>query len=182
MSRPLTLASRGLGAVLALVVLFAGPIPAALAQTGAGGGEGGGIQLDLDLEELLGEEGATNGDSPQPPDVFDPIESITGGAADQRVVAASGAVLRGLDKVAGQSRDISLAVGETVSFGRLSITLDDCRYPEDEAAAEAYAHLEIIDPHRDGPAFHGWMIASSPALNALDHARFDVWLLRCNNS
>ncbi|MEC8294787.1 MAG: DUF2155 domain-containing protein, partial [Pseudomonadota bacterium] len=28
--------------------------------------------------------------------------------------------------------------------------------------------------------FRGWMMASAPALNALDHARYDVWPLRCN--
>jgi hypothetical protein len=27
--------------------------------------------------------------------------------------------------------------------------------------------------------FSGWMIADSPALSALDHARYDVWILRC---
>ena len=27
--------------------------------------------------------------------------------------------------------------------------------------------------------FEGWMIASSPALMALDHPRYDVWALRC---
>ena len=27
--------------------------------------------------------------------------------------------------------------------------------------------------------FDGWMIASSPALNPLDHSRYDVWALRC---
>jgi len=31
----------------------------------------------------------------------------------------------------------------------------------------------------DKPVFKGWMIASSPALNALDHPRYDVWVLRC---
>ena len=31
----------------------------------------------------------------------------------------------------------------------------------------------------DQPVFSGWMIASSPALNALDHARYDVWVMRC---
>ncbi|MGB1970407.1 MAG: DUF2155 domain-containing protein, partial [Paracoccaceae bacterium] len=27
--------------------------------------------------------------------------------------------------------------------------------------------------------FMGWMVASSPALNPLDHRRYDVWVLRC---
>ncbi|MEZ5716636.1 MAG: DUF2155 domain-containing protein [Paracoccaceae bacterium] len=32
---------------------------------------------------------------------------------------------------------------------------------------------------RDDPIFTGWMVASSPALNAMDHRRYDVWVLRC---
>ncbi|MGB0439332.1 MAG: DUF2155 domain-containing protein [Paracoccaceae bacterium] len=32
------------------------------------------------------------------------------------------------------------------------------------------------------PVFEGWIIASSPALNAMDHARYDVWVLRCNTA
>jgi hypothetical protein len=27
--------------------------------------------------------------------------------------------------------------------------------------------------------FEGWLIASAPALNAMDHPRYDVWALRC---
>ncbi|MGB0800115.1 MAG: DUF2155 domain-containing protein, partial [Planktomarina sp.] len=28
----------------------------------------------------------------------------------------------------------------------------------------------------------GWMVASSPALNALEHPRYDIWVLRCKTS
>ena len=102
-----------------------------------------------------------------------------GGAS---VVTAPGAVLRALDKIAGTSRDIELAAGESVNFGRLTITLSECRSPADDPAADAYAHLVIRDAHQLAPVFRGWMIASSPALNALDHARFDVWVIRCTSS
>ena len=30
--------------------------------------------------------------------------------------------------------------------------------------------------------FKGWMFASSPALSALDHPRYDVWVLSCSSS
>ncbi|MDA9980314.1 DUF2155 domain-containing protein, partial [Yoonia sp.] len=30
--------------------------------------------------------------------------------------------------------------------------------------------------------FAGWMLASAPALNAMDHPRYDVWALRCITS
>ncbi|MEO0381372.1 MAG: DUF2155 domain-containing protein, partial [Pseudomonadota bacterium] len=27
-----------------------------------------------------------------------------------------------------------------------------------------------------------WMIASAPALSAMEHARYDVWVMRCTTS
>ncbi|MFC5736624.1 hypothetical protein DFO80_11478 [Rhodobacter sp. 140A] len=92
---------------------------------------------------------------------------------------ASGAVLRGLDKVSATASDIVLAVGQTVEFGHLQVTLKECRYPADDPSSNAYAYLIITDPNVAQPVFEGWMIADSPALSALDHQRYDVWVMRC---
>lgn len=104
-------------------------------------------------------------------------------AQADEVAPAAGAVLRGLDKVAGTVEDITLQAGTSAVFGRLTITLTECRYPLDDPTSDAFAYLSIRDSLvPDAPVFEGWMIASSPALNALDHARFDVWVLRCTMS
>ncbi len=92
---------------------------------------------------------------------------------------APGAVLRWLDKVSGELSDLHLARGQSMVKGRLTIQLDECRYPFEDPASNAYAHLTVLDSLNDTPVFSGWMIASSPALNAMDHPRYDVWLLRC---
>lgn len=92
--------------------------------------------------------------------------------------AARGAVLRGLDTLNGSVSDLVLAVGETVRFGHLEITLDTCRILGDSATA----FLRIRDIREDSPRFEGWMFASSPALSALDHPRYDVWVLSCSTS
>ncbi len=99
-------------------------------------------------------------------------------AAD--VQEAKGAQLRMLDKLSGEVSDYDLAVGQSQAEGRLSVRLDDCRYPPDLPNGEAYAHLTITDAQAPTPVFSGWMIASSPALSALDHPRYDVWVLRCD--
>lgn len=96
-----------------------------------------------------------------------------------RAIPAQGAVLRGLDKMNGQVADVTLENGYSVLFGELRIDLAECRYPEDNATGEAYAFLTIQPQTGGAPVFQGWMIASSPALNAMDHARYDVWVLRC---
>lgn len=89
-------------------------------------------------------------------------------------------VLRALDKVLGRPTDIDLAMGETVIFGRLAIRAVECRYPVEDPSSDAFAHLEILTD-AGATIFEGWMVASSPALVALEHPRYDVWVLRCSD-
>lgn len=104
-------------------------------------------------------------------------------AADSiRVINAEGASLRGLDKVSGEVVELRLSVGDSAKIGRIEVSLGECRYPEDDPAGEAYAWIEVADPLRGGKVFEGWMIASSPALSALDHPRYDVWVIRCTSA
>ncbi len=102
--------------------------------------------------------------------------------ASDRIAAANGAVLRGLDRVAGTSEDITLLRGEDAQIGHLIVMLGECRYPVENPAGEAYAWIDIFDTRADEIIFSGWMVASSPALNALDHARYDLWVLNCTTS
>ena len=100
-------------------------------------------------------------------------------AAAQSMREGPGAALRWLDKMSGETADIDLSRGQSAVWGRLTIQLNACRYPEDNPAGEAYAHLTIRDSLAADTVFSGWMVASSPALSALDHARYDVWVLHC---
>lgn len=102
--------------------------------------------------------------------------------AQENVGPGLGAMLRGLDKINAQTSDLELATGESGQIGSLSVTLGDCRYPLDNPAGDAFAFLTIRDSRADDPTrpiFEGWMMASSPALNALDHFRYDIWVLSC---
>lgn len=120
--------------------------------------------------------------------VLEPLEPPTPGSVvgedvmtvEEDVVATgTGAVLKGLDKLSGAVSDMTLARGETGALGWLQITLGECRYPIENPAGDAYAWLVVREQAAAAPIFEGWMIASSPALNALDHARFDVWVMNC---
>lgn len=102
-------------------------------------------------------------------------ESVT----RERVTSAPGAVLRGLDKLSGTHRDLELKVGESASMGRLQVTLGDCRYPSDNPAGDAFAYVVVREAGQDDPVFQGWMIATAPALNAMEHPRYDLWVIRC---
>lgn len=105
---------------------------------------------------------------------------LAGPAAAQDVAEARGGVIRWLDKVSGELADLDLSRGQSMVKGRLTIQLDECRYPVADPASNAFAHLTISDSLAAAPVFSGWMIASSPALSALDHPRYDVWILRCD--
>ena len=102
--------------------------------------------------------------------------------AAQEATSAPGGVLRVLDKITGSLTDLEFRVGETKSFGHLSITMSDCRFPSDNPSGDAYELLTIMYRGNIEPVFRGWMIASAPALNAMDHPRYDVWPLRCMTS
>ena len=91
----------------------------------------------------------------------------------------SGAILRALDKYTGSVVDIEMSTGTLSRFGRLELILTECRYPAGNPSGEAYAGLQIRELGQDAVVFSGWMVASSPALNAMEHPRYDVWVLRC---
>lgn len=99
-----------------------------------------------------------------------------------RVEAGTGAVIRWLDKVSGDVREIELGFGERQTLGRIEIELEDCRFPVNNPTGDAYAWLDIRTEGRDEADFSGWMLASSPALSALDHPRYDVWVIRCTTA
>ncbi|MCE8516148.1 DUF2155 domain-containing protein [Ruegeria pomeroyi] len=99
--------------------------------------------------------------------------------ASDQVTSGAGALLRGLDKVSGQTEDFRVGNGETAEIYGLDVALGDCRYPVENPTGDAFAYLTIWEHGQRQAIFDGWMIASSPALSALDHSRYDVWVIRC---
>lgn len=108
--------------------------------------------------------------------------SLSPAVAQEPAERGSSAVLRGLDKVNGHSVDAEIQVGGSAAVFGLIVTLAECRYPTANPTGDAYAYLTIRDPQNGEVFFDGWMIASSPALSALDHSRYDVWVMRCKSS
>jgi hypothetical protein len=95
------------------------------------------------------------------------------------------AILQGLDKVTGRVVTIDAPVGTPVHFGTLEIIVRTCRQRPPEEQPESAAFLDIWEI-RSGQAaaslFRGWMFASSPALSALEHPVYDIWVLDCEDS
>ena len=59
------------------------------------------------------------------------------------------------------------------------IIIGECRYPLANPAGDAFAFITVVADAGEAEIFRGWMIASSPGINALDHVRYDLWPLRC---
>ena len=92
------------------------------------------------------------------------------------------AVLQGLDKVTARVSTIEAPVGRTVRFGTLEIIARTCDKRPPEEPPESAAFLDIWEDRRGEAAvslFRGWMFASSPALSALEHPVYDIWILDC---
>jgi hypothetical protein len=113
-----------------------------------------------------------------PVDDFKPLQRSPAAPQGQRRAIK----LQALDKVTTRTREIVVAVGDTVRFGTLRIDAAECLVNTPEAAPDSVAFLTITD---NKPAqiaeklFSGWMFASSPALSALDSSVYDVWVLAC---
>lgn len=97
---------------------------------------------------------------------------------------AENVVLRAMDKITARVSTVTVPVGDTVVFGSLQITARACDKRPPEETPEASAFLEIVE-EKPGEApqqrFNGWMFASSPALSALEHPVYDIWVLDCTN-
>ena len=96
-----------------------------------------------------------------------------------------GAVLQGLDKVTARISTFDAPTGYPIRFGTLEITVRACHNTPPEEPPESTAYLEVIEVRPDEMItllFQGWMFASSPALSALEHSVYDVWVIDCMKS
>jgi hypothetical protein len=84
----------------------------------------------------------------------------------------------------GRTLTFDIAAGAEEMVDRLRVRLGACRAPEDNAQHGTMALVQIWDTKRttDEPVFSGWMFADSPALSAMDHPRYDVWVISCTTS
>lgn len=91
--------------------------------------------------------------------------------------------LRALDKITARISEVDLTVGDERKFGTIIIKARYCRSRPPQETPESFAYLEIDDVKVGGKRqriFEGWMLASSPAVSALEHPVYDVWVIGCN--
>ena len=96
------------------------------------------------------------------------------------------AVLQGLDKVTARVSTVQAPLDQPTQFGTLEVVARTCRETPPTEPPESAAFLEIreLPPASDANAapvdlFSGWMFASSPAVSALEHPVYDIWVVDC---
>ena len=86
-----------------------------------------------------------------------------------------------LHKVTAKIRPLELRLDEPVEIDDLRITMHDCLSTPPEEPPETKVFLTILE-NKNGEEkrlFNGWMFASSPGINALEHAVYDLWPKAC---
>lgn len=92
------------------------------------------------------------------------------------------ATVGALDKITARITQLDLPANRRVKFGTLWLTAKACLKRPPTETPETYIYLIVDDVLADGTevqVFQGWMLATSPALNAMEHAVYDVWAIDC---
>jgi len=108
------------------------------------------------------------------------------------------AVYTGLNKITARISRLEATVGTRIQFGTLEVLTHSCNKRPPEETPETTAFVEVFNigktladelqetsatdsslPNEPERIFSGWMFASSPGLNAVEHPVYDVWLIDC---
>jgi hypothetical protein len=111
--------------------------------------------------------------------------ALTGTPALAETIANPVAAFSGLDKITGRITKFDVYIDETVQFGALQITPRVCytRPPTETQRTSVFVEVDQVSlKGQITRIFTGWMFADSPALNAIDHAVYDIWLDDCRQS
>ncbi|MAP95918.1 MAG: hypothetical protein CMK07_13290 [Ponticaulis sp.] len=149
--------------------------------------------VDPDMDNNDPFDGVVDEDAEDGEEVGSEGEESEGELPDLEYLPQPAVMLRGLDKISGRSNDLEVAVDSTILFGGLRVSVKACHQTPPTEAPESVAYIEIedfgfeledMDELPEGidmekRVFNGWMFASTPGLNALEHAIYDVWVIRC---
>lgn len=99
-------------------------------------------------------------------------------------IATKQLVLRGVDKITGRVSTMTATVHRPLTFGTLTIVAERCLAKPQEEMPENAAFLKVYENTKEDPkkqVFNGWMFSSNPALSAMEHPIYDIWVLSCVN-
>jgi hypothetical protein len=125
------------------------------------------------------EEIPSTGDNPQDMPVPPPTPDMTPIERPNVWVPAPGAKLQALDKVNAQATAMTVKVGQSATFGSLTITVKACVVRPPDQPADAAAYLDVTDSHPDSPPFNGWLLWHEPSVSMMEHPIYDIRVAGC---
>lgn len=97
-------------------------------------------------------------------------------------IPTNAALMQAMDKVTGRVNKITVPVNSKVAFGDFSLVLRACKKRPAEEIPENFAFVDVTDKSFGADEyniFRGWLLSSTPGINAIEHPIYDVWLLEC---
>lgn len=97
-------------------------------------------------------------------------------------IPTNAALMQAMDKVTGRVNKMTIPVNSKISFGDFSLVLRACKKRPAEETPENFAFVDVTDKSfgtDEYNIFRGWLLSSTPGINAIEHPIYDVWLLEC---
>lgn len=103
-------------------------------------------------------------------------------AVNAAEISTNAALMQAMDKVTGRVNKITVPVNSKIAFGDFSLVLRACKKRPAEETPENFAFIDVTDKSfgtDEYNIFRGWVVSSTPGINAIEHPIYDVWLLEC---
>ena len=97
-------------------------------------------------------------------------------------ISTNAALMQSMDKLTGRVKKITVPVNSQINYGDFSLVLRACKKNPPEETPENFAFVDVADKSlgdKEYNIFRGWMLSSTPGINAIEHPIYDVWLLEC---
>lgn len=102
--------------------------------------------------------------------------------ANATEIETNSAKMQAMDKITGRVNEIIVPVKSKISFGDFSLVLRACKKRPAEETPENFAFVDVADKsfgEDEYNIFRGWLVSSTPGINAIEHPIYDIWLLEC---
>lgn len=94
------------------------------------------------------------------------------------------ATIQALNKITAKTSLLEINIGDTISFGSISIVAHKCWKAPLDQKPESKILLEVTENKEDleSRIFYGWIFASSPSISGLEHPIYDLTALDCTTN
>jgi hypothetical protein len=85
-----------------------------------------------------------------------------------------------LDKLRAQPMPLSIKVGQSATYGSLTIAVKNCQSRPPDLPQNSAAFLDITDSRGSAAVFAGWIFSETPSVSQFEHPVYDIRLVRCS--